>query len=265
VTTPTHARATTRPARAAVAGRQDSVSRAYHELRELIVWGQLPPGARIAERDVADRLGISRTPVRSALHRLQQEGFVASTGRGTTRDQRLIVTPVTRGDGEELFVIVAHLEGLAARMAASLPVARRKAIARRMRDLNHAMANESRKVGDANRVFDLDFAFHQSYVADVVGQRLLALHSAIKPQCERYARIYISMLIDDLSTSCKEHERIARAIADGDGTGAQRAAETNWHNASQRLMKVIGEHGERGSWHSWAAATTNGGAKRSSR
>src|SRR5262245_15943004 len=72
---------------AASNGRSDNVSRVYDELRGLIVWGQLPPGARIAERAVAERLGLSRTPVRSALHRLQQEGFVSSVGRG--QDQRL--------------------------------------------------------------------------------------------------------------------------------------------------------------------------------
>src|SRR6185369_410297 len=226
-----------------------SVSLAYHELRKLIVWGQLAPGARIAERDVADRLGISRTPVRSALHRLQQEGFVAPTGRGAGRDQRLIVSPVTKGDGEEIFVIIAHLEGLAARMAATLPLARRREIVRKMRELNRAMLAESRKRGDANRIFNLDYAVHDTYVAGVVGQRLQALHDAIKPQCERYARIYINMLIDDLSRSCREHEAIARAIAEGDPAGAQRAAEMNWHNAATRLIQVIGEHGERGSWH----------------
>ena len=229
--------------------RQDNVSLAYHELRKLIVWGQLAPGARIAERDVADRLGISRTPVRSALHRLQQEGFVSPAGRGPARDQRLIVAPVTKGDGEEIFIIIAHLEGLAARMAAMLPLARRREIVRKMRELNRAMLAESRKRGDANRIFNLDYAVHESYVSGVVGQRLQALHDAIKPQCERYARIYINMLIDDLSRSCREHEAIAKAIVDGDPSAAQRAAETNWHNAATRLIQVIGEHGERGSWH----------------
>jgi len=267
VTTPTtHARDAKRSGRASTRGaasrqpaarngndngghRQDNVSIAYLELRKLIVWGQLAPGARIAERDVADRLGISRTPVRSALHRLQQEGFVAPAGRGTSRDQRLIVAPVTKGDGEEIFVIVAHLEGLAARIAASLPLARRREIVRQMRELNRAMASESRKRGDANRIFNLDYSLHDSYVTGVVGQRLLSLHNAIKPQCERYARIYINMLIDDLSRSCKEHEAIAKAIADGDPAAAQRAVETNWHNAATRLIQVIDEHGERGSWH----------------
>jgi DNA-binding GntR family transcriptional regulator len=225
----------------------------YHELRGLIVWGQLPPGARIAERAVAERLGVSRTPVRSALHRLQQEGFVASVGSG--RDQRLIVSPVTQSDGEEVFVVVGHLEGLAAWLAASLPQTRRKQIARRMRELNRALVQESRTRRDVARVFDLDLEFHRTYVEDIVGPRLLTLHRAIKPQSERYARIYISVLMDDLTTSAKEHEAIARAIAEGDAVGAQRAAETNWHNAATRLTRIIGLHGERGSWHAWNPGT----------
>ena len=62
--------------------RPGHVSRAYQELRRIIVWGQLAPGSRISERTVAERLKLSRTPVRSALHRLEQEGFVASQGIG---------------------------------------------------------------------------------------------------------------------------------------------------------------------------------------
>ena len=234
--------------------RQDHVSRVYHELRGLIVRGQLAPGARIAERAVGERLGASRTPVRSALHRLQQEGFVSPDGRG--RDQRLIVAPVTKDDGEELFIVVGHLEGLAARLAAKLPVTRRKTIVARMRALNREMVAPSRKRRDVAGVFDLDLEFHRAYVDDVAGPRLLALHRAIKPQCERYSRIYISVLIDDLSESVAEHEAIARSIAAGDALKAQRAAEVNWHNAAARLTRVIEEHGERGTWHAWEPRAT---------
>jgi DNA-binding GntR family transcriptional regulator len=239
-------------------GRLDSISRVYQELRGLIVWGQLPPGARIAERAVADWLGVSRTPVRSALHRLQQEGFVSSIGSG--REQRLIIAPVTASDGREVFSVVGHLEGLAARLAASLPAARRREIARAMRERNREMASEARKGGDPARIFDLDLEFHRTYVEGVVGPRLLGLHDSIKPQCERYARIYISVLMDELSTSVKEHEKIAAAIAAGDPDRAQQAAETNWHNAATRLTRIITLHGERGSWHAWSpqAPSTNG-------
>jgi DNA-binding GntR family transcriptional regulator len=226
------------------------VSRVYEELRALIVSGQLPPGARIAERAVVARMGLSRTPVRSALHRLQQEGLVASVGR--SGDQRLIVTPLTRGDGREVFLIVGHLEGLAAREAAALPSKRRKEVAGRMREINSALAIGARGGSSPSRLFDLDYQFHQTYVEGVVGPRLLALQAAIKPQAERYARLYVNVLLDQLPTSVKEHSVIAGAIARGDPDAAQRAVERNWHNAAARLAQVIAEHGERGIWHLWS-------------
>jgi DNA-binding GntR family transcriptional regulator len=228
-------------------GRSDHVSRVYNELRALIISGQLPPGARIAERAVVDRLGLSRTPVRSALHRLQQEGFVGATGIG--RDQRLIVTPLTQNDGRELFLIVGHLEGLAVREAASLPADRRRALAREMREINRQLAIAARTRGAHTRAFELDLAFHRAYVEGVAGPRLIALHRAIKPQSERYTRLYVNVLLDELPTSVKEHELIVRAIAAGDASSAQRAVETNWRNASVRLAAVIAQLGERGVWN----------------
>jgi len=227
----------------------DNVSRVYNELRALIVSGQLPPGARVAERAVVARMGLSRTPVRSALHRLQQEGFVASVGRAG--DQRLIVTPLTRGDGHEVFLVVGHLEGLAAHQAASLPTDRRLKLVQRLRAVNKELARASRAKASPSRLFDLDVAFHETYVEGVAGPRVVALHRAIKPQCERYARLYINVLLDELPTSVREHDMIAAAISKGDPRGAQRAVETNWHNAADRLASAIEEVGERGIWHVW--------------
>ncbi len=229
------------------------MARAYHDLRSVIVGGQLPPGSRISERILAQRLGLSRTPVRSALHRLEQEGFVTAQGHG--RERRLIVAPLTMSDGQEVMFIVGHLEGLAARTAATLPAARRKEIVKLLRDTNAKLAADSRLPGgDATRFFELDIEFHSHYVDGVVGPRLLVLHHAIKPQSDRYSRLYASVLLDQLATSVKEHETIAVAIAKGDPDAAQRAAETNWHNAAERLTRIIAKQGERGSWPGWTPA-----------
>ena len=224
----------------------DNVTRAYETLRQVIVSGQLPPGARVSERVLADRLVLSRTPVRSALHRLEQEGFVTASGTG--RERRLFVAPLTVDDGREVMYIVGHLEGLAARTAALLPAARRRAIAKDLREANAQLSAELPNTGDADRFFELDLAFHSRYVEGVVGSRLLALHRALKPQSERYLRLYVSVLLDQVPTSVKEHEKIASSIARGDADAAQRAAEANWHNAAERLARIISRQGERGSW-----------------
>jgi DNA-binding GntR family transcriptional regulator len=223
------------------------VSRAYNELRRIIVRGQLPPGARVSERTIADRLTLSRTPVRSALHRLEQEGFVTAVGSG--RERRLLVAPLTVDDGVEVFTIVGHLEGLAVRTAAQLPAPRRKALAARLRSVNDDLARQANRKGNANRFFELDIEFHSLYVEGIVGPRVLTLHHAIKPQSERYIRLYVSVLLDQIATSVREHEKIAGAIARGDADAAQHAVETNWRNAAERLAEIITQLGERGSWH----------------
>ncbi len=225
----------------------DSVARIYRELRTLIVLGQLPPGVRISERAVVARTGASRTPVRSALHRLHQEGFVASASR--VGDQRLIVTPLTQRDGRELFLIVGHLEGLGAYEAAALPPSRRRQIVRHLRRINRALGVAARRRRSPTQVFDLDEQFHRAFVDGIAGPRLSTLHQSFKSQIERYVRLYVNVLMDTLPTSITEHDAIIAAIERGDPRRAQRAVETNWRNAARRLTSAISEHGERGSWH----------------
>src|SRR5215467_12021227 len=103
----------------------------YSRLRDLIVQGLLAPGSRVVETEVASRLGVSRTPVREALQRLQQEGFVV--GAPGAQQARLTVAPLTRSDVHELLNIVGELEGLGARWAAGLSAADRRALAKELR------------------------------------------------------------------------------------------------------------------------------------
>src|SRR5215211_5769704 len=79
----------------------------YVRLRDLIVQGQLAPGSRIVETEVAARLGVSRTPVREALQRLQQEGYVL--GSPLAQQSRLTVAPLTKSDVHELLNIVGAI------------------------------------------------------------------------------------------------------------------------------------------------------------
>ena len=227
--------------------RGDRVTLAYRRLRELIVTGRLAPGTRIIETSVANRLGVSRTPVRAALQRLQQEGYVVVTSPG--QQSRMAVAPLTQEDAVELFGMVSAVEGLAAHGAALRPQAERTAVIAELRALNAELLEASFANGrDVNRVFTLDERFHRRVVEAGAGPRLLALHDSFKPQSERYGRIYSSALIDEMPTSVQEHEDVVRAIEAGDGDAAEAAMRRNWSNASQRLANVIDTLGERGTW-----------------
>jgi DNA-binding GntR family transcriptional regulator len=219
----------------------------YMRLRDLIVQGSLAPGSRIVETEIASRLGVSRTPVREALQRLQQEGFVM--GAPGAQQSRLTVAPLTLADVHELLDIVGALEGLGAWRAASIEPGERRTLVKELRALNQEFARAGRTSPmDHSKLYEADERLHRRIVQAGVGPRLLALHDAVKPQAERYIRMYISMLTGDIKSSVDEHEAMIDAIEQGRDADAQRAVETNWRHASERLSKVIEVAGERGSW-----------------
>jgi DNA-binding GntR family transcriptional regulator len=221
----------------------------YARLRDLIVQGSVAPGSRIVETEIAARLGVSRTPVREALQRLQQEGFVM--GAPGAQQSRLTVSPLTRDDVQELLDIVGALEGLGARHAAALQVADRRLLVKELRALNQDFIRAARTVPvDHGRLYEADERLHRRIVQAGVGggPRLIALHDAVKPQAERYIRMYISMLTGDIKSSVDEHDAMIDAIEEGRMDDAQSAIVTNWRHAAERLSRVIEVAGERGSW-----------------
>ncbi len=219
----------------------------YQRLRDLIVQGLLAPGSRVVETEVAARLGVSRTPVREALQRLQQEGFVV--GAPGAQQARLTVAPLTRADVHELLNIVGELEGLAARWAAGLALPDRRALASELQGLNAEFYSTGKATPiDHGRLYEADERLHRKIVEACAGPRLIALHDSVKPQAERYIRMYISMLTTDIEASVAEHDAIINAIDAAEADAAQHAVQANWRHAADRIAKVIEIAGERGSW-----------------
>src|SRR5687767_2685257 len=131
----------------------------YARLRDLIVQGSLEPGSRIVETEIASRLGVSRTPVREALQRLQQEGFV--NGTPGAQQSRLTVAPLTRSDVNELLNVVGALEGLGAYEAAQLDESRRRNLAAELRAINDEFNMAGRQSPpEHSALYDADDRFH---------------------------------------------------------------------------------------------------------
>jgi DNA-binding GntR family transcriptional regulator len=237
------------PPVSALAARQESnLSKCFQQIREMIVHGRLAPGTRIVEAELAERLGVSRTPVRGALHLLYKEGYIVSAPAGS-RKTRLAVAALTNEDARELYSIVGHLEGLAAASTARLEPVSRAAVVGRLRELNQQLRElaEARR-SEPNRIFELDMNFHETIVEASAGPRLRALHGSVKPQTERYWRLYATAILDQLGISVGEHLLIIQAVTTGDAAAAERAVQINWENGAERLCRVIDTLGERGSW-----------------
>ena len=223
-----------------------SVTTAFQQIRELIVHGRLSPGTWVVESDLADRLNISRTPVRAALHWLQRDGYVHE--HRSANKCRIIVAPLTKEDAGELYSIIGHTEGLAGRRVAGLLAAQRKSLADRLATINKRLAAITENSPGKGSIFDLDREFHRLIVEAGAGPRLLALHQAVEPQAERYWRLYASQILHDLQLSVREHEAILDAIRAGDADALEKALQRNWEQGLLRLGKVIDVFGERGSW-----------------
>lgn len=225
-------------------GRADSL---YRDLRELIVSGQIAPGSRLTEVGVADRMGVSRTPVRSAFQRLRQEGFLVRDG-GSGRSPAT-VAPLTRDDARELFLIIGQIEGLAAFFAAEQDEESRGRLVERLESCNARLAEEAAtKSPDFESLRTADSEFHRTYVDAGAGPRLHDLHDALKPQSERYVRVYVRTLTAEMDVSVREHAEIIEAIREGSPPDAESRVKTNWRNAASRLGAVIEDRGELGSW-----------------
>ena len=227
--------------------RRDVVAEAYARLRDLIVRGQLGPGVRLIETELSEKLGMSRTPLRTALYLLYQEGYVEAVGEG--RQSRLSVAPLTQDDATEIFGMVGEIEGLAARRAATLDPATRKALVARLRSLNAAMRAAARqKPPSPSETIRLDGEFHRAYVEAGAGRRLLSFFQSVKPHADRFIHLYYTTLTTEIIVSTQEHETIIDAIAAGNAKAALAAVQSNWLNAVDRLAKSITAVGERGVW-----------------
>jgi len=149
----------------------------------------------------------------------------------------MTVAPLTREDVGELLEIVGELEGLAARSAAGLVDSERERLAKDLTTLNADFRRAASARGAQPR-----------YVEAGAGSRLRSLHEAVKPQAERYIRMYIALLLDTVATAGTEHDAIIEAIRIGNSGAAQRAVQTNWRHAADRLVRAIDVMGEQGNW-----------------
>lgn len=218
----------------------------YEELRRLIVDGELAPGSRILEAEIAERLGVSRRTAQSALKRLEREGLIHRPGGN--RAPWMVASLTIRGFRDIADVMVAIL-CFAARRAAELDPETRRRLAAELREFNRELRSAATDPSTRpHNVEKLDWRFHGHLVHAVAGKRLRDVYIAQQPTMELYGHNYVTHLITTLGTSSDEHGEIIAAIERGDPEAADQATRTNWFNACERYAEIIKEVGERGTW-----------------
>lgn len=194
--------------------------RAYDDIREAILTGALRPGERIKERNVAAQMGISTTPVKEALRRLEQDGLVVSQPRRGAVVGPLVLTPPA-----EILEIRAHLEALAARLAAEkMSTERKRELARELVDLE-ALDREN---GDPEAVTEATNTFHHSIRDGAENVFLDRFLDTLAP-FDRTIRMRSTLDRQEWTLDREEHRAVVAAILAGDGAAAERVMYEHIH------------------------------------
>lgn len=210
--------------------------KAYALLRERIVAGQYAPGEQIKEEPLARELGVSRTPVRSALKRLIDDGLAtADAGQGVH------VAVWGDLDIQETFHLRMLLEPYAACLAAERGG---DAMVARLRELNAAMA-EGIGARDVEKVQQANQAFHQALLQYCGSPRLRAILETMADIPILVRSFYLSDE-QELQQSLRHHEEVTLAAAERDGETARKAMELHLRTSFRRFIRRRSEYREQG-------------------
>jgi DNA-binding GntR family transcriptional regulator len=196
----------------------------------MIVHAELEPGSKVAEEEVASALGVSRTPVREALHRLEFEGLLTSSP-----SQSSTVAPPTLEGLEEAYPVIAVLEGLAVRLAVPNLT---DADLNRLEELVDAMAHHGHR-GEIEELTEVDTQFHRLIHERARNARLQRIANELRRQMERFEYTFFSSR-SALEASLKRHQNLVRILRKRDPVAAQRALERQWDLGRRTLRQMLG-------------------------
>ncbi len=203
---------------------------AYGLVLEAIDTGIFRPGDRLVESDLAERFGVSRTPIREALQRLETQSLLTRDGRS------LIVASLDHNQLAELYAVRSELEGLAARLAARHAAPEEVRVLQGMVRDDRALLDDPQALSRANRRFhkQIHLASHNRYLV----QQLDLVHRSMALLATT------SLAIEGRGEDAlAEHQVIVDAIAVGDGDAADAALRAHISKAFETRLRSDAEAG----------------------
>ncbi|MFB2563957.1 GntR family transcriptional regulator [Rhizobium sp. IMFF44] len=227
--------AATKPTEHATEIKEESFAKtmtatAHLRLRQLILDNKWPPGYQATEQDVALQLGMSRTPVREALMRLQQDGFVAVVPRHGMR-----VLPVSMSDMKEIYDILTSLESTAAELAASryLPEEQICGLEKATADMDSALAED-----DLESWARADARFHEQLLELGGNQMLKSVVLNFIDRAHRVRMLTLKMRPKPVN-STREHAELVQAIRAGHREKARNIHRAHRERAGIELLALL--------------------------
>ncbi len=203
----------------------------FHTLRQSILTGELKPGERLMEIHLADKLGVSRTPIREAIRKLELEGLVTMIPRRGAE-----VAQITEKNLKDVLEVRRALDALAVELACDR--IREEQLEKLKAACDH-FEEETRK-GNANQVAQADVALHDIILEAGGNDKLIQMISNLSQQMYRYRLEYVK----DESHYAQlilEHRRIYEAIRLRDKEGGARAMKEHIDNQEKAVIRMIYE------------------------
>jgi DNA-binding GntR family transcriptional regulator len=206
--------------------------RVYHLLQQAIVAGELEPGQRVRDVDIATQFGVSRTPVREALQRLEDEGLVETLPGALTR-----IVPLGTQAAHEAFPVVAILHALATRLAVEHLSDQDLAALRQAND-SLVLALEA---NDVIAAIQSDDAFHGIFVRVACNPEIQRTLERLMPKVRRLEIAQFGSLAG--RSSVQQHQAIVVACEQRQSMQAADLAEQNWLSLGQLIAQSLDEQG----------------------
>ncbi len=202
----------------------------FESLREAIISGELEPGERLMEIQLAEEMGVSRTPVREAIRKLELEGFVVMIPR-----KGAYVASMSLKDITEVFEIRGVLEGLAASLAAE------RITDEELENLERLLVRlaKCKDENDIDTMITIDTEFHEILFQSSRNQRLSQIISHLREQIQIFRARTLSAP-GRMKVALDEHKQIVEALGQRDPEIARQIAISHIESAEGRIMDIIG-------------------------
>lgn len=209
--------------------RETAKDRAYTQIREWIISGTLIPGEKLAEEALADAINVSRTPIREALVKLSEDGFVTTATGRVSR-----VAPITADAAATLYEPIAGVEGVAAKLAATkATTADLAALTALEQDYQRAIAGK-----DVQAMLHADRQIHLQILTIADNPYLQRFSDLLYGHIQRYETYFFDQLRSSDQMRGTTHEPLLAALKAKNQVAAKQAMETDWLETMTAIAKI---------------------------
>lgn len=202
----------------------------FNTLREAILKGELKPGERLMELQLASKLGVSRTPIREAIRMLEQEGLAVTIPRKGAE-----VAKMTIKDMEDVLEVRDALDELAVRIACRKMTDEQKA---RLNETKAEFVKYATEGKDVKKIAAADVKFHDVIYDSTDNAKLVIMINNLREQVYRYRVEYLKNA-ENYPALIEEHERIVQALMDGDEEAVTKAIHEHVSNQEVAMKAII--------------------------